>query len=115
MKLMTKAIEKKFAKHPLYSSDGQKGEAEIVVKYFNPFGAGIWLATEGEKRGDDWLFYGLCHVLEWEWGYFTLSQLEEVPYIERDYSCDRGSHKVKSEAYGCDDNLLEPVEDIPFN
>lgn len=110
MKLITKAIEKKFKKYPLYSQDGKKGNARVVVKYFNPFGAGTWLITEGEKREDgDWLFYGLCHITDWEWGYVALSQLKEVPYIERDYSCDSGNCKVSDEAYGCPLNYLEPI------
>lgn len=90
MVLMTKELERKFAKSPLYSKDGQGEEAEIVVKYFNPAGAGTWLITEGEKQEDgDWLFFGYCCITEWEWGYVRLSELESVrlPFglkIERD-------------------------------
>ena len=51
-------------------------EAEVVVKYFNPCGAGTWLITEGEQQDDgDWLFFGYCHIFEWEWGYVMLSDL----------------------------------------
>jgi len=79
MKLMTKEIEKKLAAHPIHSTEGQGENAEVVVKYFNPTGAGTWLITEGEKQADgDWLFYGLCYIHEWEWGYVLLSQLEEI-------------------------------------
>lgn len=79
MLLMTKELEKKFQKYPLYSQEDKGMESDVVVKYFNPCGAGTWLITEGEKQEDgDWLFYGYCHLFEWEWGYVTLSELESV-------------------------------------
>jgi hypothetical protein len=80
---MTKELEKKFQKkYPLYSQEGLGEEAEVVVKYFNPTGRGTWLITEGEKQEDgDWLLFGFCHLYEWEWGYITLSELENVKNI----------------------------------
>jgi len=85
MKLMTKELEEKFKKYPLYSQDGKGKDAEIVVKYFNPYGRGTWLITEGEQQEDgDWLFFGYCHIFCWEWGYVSLSELESVGLIERD-------------------------------
>ena len=89
MKLITKDIEKKLAKHPLYSTDGQK-EKEVIVKYFNPYGGWRWYVCEGEKQENgDWLFFGLVEGIEKEWGYFTLSELQSIPTpynlgIERD-------------------------------
>lgn len=115
MELMTKAIAKKLKDHPLLSTGGNDGNAEVIVKYFNPYEKKMWLATEGAKRDDDWIFYGLVHDGDWDWTYFYLSKLENDSDVERDYSCDRGHHKVKEEAYGCPDEYLEPVEDIPFN
>jgi len=91
MKLMTKELEKKFRKYPLYSQDGKGKEAKVVVKYFNPCGAGTWLITEGEKQEDgDWLMFGLCTLgYGYEWGTVMLSELESarLPFglgIERD-------------------------------
>lgn len=90
MRLMTKTIEKALERSPLYSKDGQGVDAKVVVKYFNPCGAGTWLITEGEKQDNgDWLLFGMCHIVEWEWGYVLLSELESVrlPFglgIERD-------------------------------
>lgn len=91
MKLMTKEIEKKLLKCPIGSKDGQGKNAEVIVKYFNPCGAGTWLITEGEKQENgDWLLFGMCHICEWEWGYVMLSELENLkvpPFglgIERD-------------------------------
>lgn len=77
--LMTKELEKKFEKYPIGSQDGKGNDAYVVVKYFNPCGAGTWLITEGEKQENgDWLLFGYCHLFEWEWGYVLLSELEQV-------------------------------------
>ena len=91
MKLLTKEIEKKLEKHPIGSTDGQGYNAKLIVKYFNPCGAGTWLITEGDKLPNgDWMLYGYCHIMEWEWGSVLLSDLEKVkiqPFglgIERD-------------------------------
>lgn len=94
---MNKELEKRFAKFPLYSQDGKGDEAIIVVKYFNPFGGGTWLITEGEKQEDgDWMFFGYCHIFEWEWGYVRLSDLEKIGFIERDLYLDDDA-QVKDE------------------
>ena len=91
MKLITKEIENKLLKSPLYSGEETPiEERKIIVKFFNPCGAGTWYVLEAEKQEDgDWLFYGYVDLLEKEFGYFTLSQLEEarLPFglkIERD-------------------------------
>ena len=91
MKLMTKEIEKRLEKFPIYSQDGKGKEAEVVCKYFSPVGAWTWYVLEGEKKGEsDYEFFGIV-VNEHgkEYGYFTLSELEGVrlPFglrIERD-------------------------------
>lgn len=37
------------------------------------------MITEGEKQDDgDWTLFGYCHILEWEWGYVSLKELESV-------------------------------------
>ena len=88
--LMTKELEKTFENYPIGSQDGLLEEADVVVKYFNPCGAGTWLITEAEKQEyGDWLLYGYCHICEWEWGYVFLSELEslQLPFglcIERE-------------------------------
>lgn len=79
MMLMTKELETTLNKYPIGSQDEKGMEAEVIVKYFNPCGAGTWLITEGEKQEDgDWLLFGYCYLFEWEWGYVTLSELESV-------------------------------------
>ena len=52
MELLTKQIIRKFEEHPIYSQDGKGLKAEVLVKYFNPMGAGTWLITEAEKQED---------------------------------------------------------------
>lgn len=58
-----------------------------VVKFFNPLGTGIWLATELDADGDT--LFGLADLGEPEFGSFSLSQLTSVRLplglgIERD-------------------------------
>jgi len=83
MKLLTKEIERKFRKFPIYSQDGKGMESEVLVKYFNPTGVGTWIITEAEQWDDgDWRLYGLCEIgYGYEWGYVLLSQLQQ--YIGR--------------------------------
>lgn len=77
--LMTKELERTLNDYPIGSQDDKELDAEVLVKYFNPCGAGTWLITEGEKQADgDWLLFGYCHIYEWEWGYVLLSELESV-------------------------------------
>ena len=97
--LMTKELEKTLNKYPIGSQDGKGMDAEVLVKYFNPCGAGTWLITEGEKQENgDWLFFGYCHLFEWEWGYVMLSELESIhlPFglsIERELYTSGGAVK----------------------
>lgn len=86
MNLMPKDISEKLCLYPLCSQDGKGMDADVVVKYFNPYGAGTWLITEGELQPDgDWLLFGYCHIFEWEWGYVLLSELQNPELnIERD-------------------------------
>lgn len=94
MKLITKEIEKKFEKFPLYSQDGKGDSAQIICKFFNPCGVGTWYVMEAEKQEDgDYLFFGYVDLLEKELGYFTLNELKSLrlPFgltIERDLYFD---------------------------
>jgi hypothetical protein len=58
-----------------------------VLKFFNPFGAGVWLATELDAEGD--IMFGLADIGFPELGYWSLAELRSVrlPFgmgIERD-------------------------------
>ena len=82
MKLLPKELREQFP--TLYSQDGKGGKALVYVKYFLPSGTWTWLATEGEpvlsESGVeiDFKFFGLVFGHEREFGYFLLSELEEV-------------------------------------
>lgn len=79
MKLWTKEIEQKAKKHQLYSQDGKGENAEVLVKYFNPYGSWTALITEAEQQEDgDWLLFGYMFIYEWEWGYIMLSEIENT-------------------------------------
>lgn len=100
MKLINKEIIKRFKEYPLYSQDGKGMDSVVLVKYFNPCGAGTWYITEAEEQPDgDWLLFGYCHIQCFEWGYVLLSELEnlKLPFgltIERDLYIPDGA-KVK--------------------
>lgn len=90
MQLMTKEIEEK-----LLAQDNPDSEV-IIVKYFNPSGAGTWLITDGEKVNGKWYLYGYCHIHEWEWGDVSFNELKELkvpPFglgVERDLHLPEG-------------------------
>ncbi len=74
--LLTKAIAKTIP--PLYSQE--KVEDPIVrVKFFSPYSNWTWYVTEGQLTEEgNWRFFGLVDGFEVEWGYFMLSELENV-------------------------------------
>lgn len=64
-----------------------------VVKFFNPFGAGVWLATELDAEGD--IMFGLADIGFPELGYWSFEELRSVrlPFgmgIERDLHFSTG-------------------------
>jgi len=95
MKLLTDEIKQ--ALPDLYTTEGTPtDQKEIVCKFFNPYGNGTWYVVEGSEDADgDWTFFGLVDLLEREWGYFKLSELEgiKLPFgagIERDIHWGKG-------------------------
>ena len=79
MKLWTKELEQRAIQHPL-GSQGENGmDAEVIVKFFNPYGRGVWLITEAKKQANgDWLLFGYCHIFAWECGSVLLSDLQRI-------------------------------------
>ena len=70
-------------------ANGQQPDVDHipVVKFFNPLGAGVWLATELDADGDT--LFGLADLGEPELGSFSLAEMEAVRLplglgIERD-------------------------------
>lgn len=72
----------------LLANGRQRDQDHIpVVKFFNPFGAGVWLATELDEDGD--IMFGLADLGSPELGSWSLEELSSVrlPFgmgIERD-------------------------------
>jgi len=72
----------------LLANGRQRGVDHVpVVKFFNPLGEGVWLATELDADGDT--LFGLADLGEPELGYFSLEEMIAVrlPFglgIERD-------------------------------
>jgi len=98
MKMLTKAILKRFEK-----VGSQEGVIDpiIIVKFFNPAGAGYWYATEFDPENE--IFFGFVSIFgDWndEWGSFSLKELTEFRGqfglgIERDmYFGERRASKV---------------------
>ena len=74
MKLMTKALEKRFAQ---VGCQETVKDPIVIAKYFYPMGSATWYATEydPERR----LFFGYVSLFgdsNDEWGYFSLAELE---------------------------------------
>ena len=67
----------------------------ITREVFTPGSGWTWYVTEGGPEGDEFLFFGFVVGLESEFGYFLLSELEEVRNslglkVERDLSFREG-------------------------
>ncbi|MBO7617361.1 MAG: DUF2958 domain-containing protein [Bacteroidales bacterium] len=96
MKLLTKEIEKTLAKYPIYSQDGKKENAKILVKFFLTCSDFTAYVLEAEKHENDYEFFGIIYLNGCaEYGYFTLSELQGIKNrfglgVERDmYFCNQ--------------------------
>lgn len=72
---------------PLANGRQRDADHVPVVKFFNPFGEGVWLATELDEDGD--IMFGLADLGYPELGSWSLSEMEAIrlPFgmgIERD-------------------------------
>jgi hypothetical protein len=93
MRLLTKTLEKRFAK---LGSQKKAMDPFVIAKFFNPTGAGTLYATEYDPKNR--VFFGYVSIFgDWndEWGYFSLDELEAYEGhiglgIERDlYFCKK--------------------------
>ena len=90
MQLLTKEIEARFKE---VGSQQNVKDPIVIVKLFNPVGAGTWYATQYNPRSK--LLFGYVSIFGDhcdEWGSFSLVELEEVKGklgigIERDLWC----------------------------
>ena len=98
MKLMTKAILEAFKKLG-YRGDKDAKDVKIIVKYFNPTGAGSWYCYEYDPK--DRILYGFANLgddVNAECGTISLDELESFRGmfglgIERDLHF--GEHTLK--------------------
>ena len=90
MKLLTKAILKRFKK--VGSQENEK-DPIVIAKFFNPTGIGTWYATEYNPETNIIFCYAsLFGNDNDEWGYTSLTELEGFKGkfglgIERDRHC----------------------------
>ena len=92
MKLITKAIEQAFQKQG-YTGNKSMKDIKIVVKLFNPMGAGTWYLYEHVEEDIYMCFANLGDPMCAEMGTVSLTELEELklPFglgIERDMHFD---------------------------
>lgn len=74
MKLMTKALEKRFAQ---VGRQEKAKDPVVIAKFFYPAGTATWFATEFDPKQR--LFFGYASLFGNhcdEWGYFSLDELE---------------------------------------
>lgn len=74
MKLLTKALEKRFAQ--IGRQEEARDDAIVIAKFFHPASSWTWYATEYSP--EDRMFFGVVKGFETEYGYFSLDELEEV-------------------------------------
>ena len=91
MKLITKEIEKRLKKYPLYSQEGKKEDAICQAKFFLCVGAWAWYILEADL--EQGIAYGITITGngEGEYGYTSLSELQNLRTkfgltVERDIS-----------------------------
>ena len=78
---MTNEILRKFQKFPYLSQDGKGLQAEVLVKYFNPYGWPTWIITEAEydEENCDWIMYGYCNLgYGYEFGPVSFNELSSI-------------------------------------
>jgi len=76
MKLLTRALKKRFAE---VGNQEVIHDPLVIAKFFNPAGAGTWYATEYLPEGG--LFFGFVSIFgdhNDEWGYFGLTELTDI-------------------------------------
>ena len=80
MKMITKEIERKMDKFPLYSQDGKGDDAEVLFKIFNPYGSQSWYILEAGpvENGDRELYAYVTGMYVPEYGYVMLSDLTDT-------------------------------------
>lgn len=74
-RLLTDDLKKALPK--LREQEGARDPVVCAIFFF-PLSGWKWFVTEGEQRGDDFIFFGYVTGFEAEFGYFALSEVEGV-------------------------------------
>jgi hypothetical protein len=123
MKLLTEEIKKRLPK--LYATESIPLKDKVCVcKFFTPWTYWTWYVVEGSQQEDgDWLFWGLVHGDEKEWGYFLLNEMEAIrgPFglkIERDLYWGNDGKRFKEFHLDYRDeddepSIQEPPKELP--
>lgn len=74
-KLLTEDLRRSL---PKFREQENSQDPIVYAVFFFPASGWTWYVTEGQQEKDDFLFFGYVIGLESEWGYFALSELEEV-------------------------------------
>lgn len=80
MKMVTKELERKMDKTPLYSQEGKGKDAKVLFKVFNPYGGQTWYVLEAGKaeNGDREIYVLYTCGGEYEYAYMMLSELTDT-------------------------------------
>ena len=83
MQLLTKELRKKL---PALGTTEKQANPTAICKFFTPDGSWTWFAFEFDGKDT---FFGTVSGMEFELGYFSLSELEETTgplglHVERD-------------------------------
>ena len=79
---------------PIHATEKTTEKKKIVyAKFFTPYTCWTWFVLEGSRQEDgDFLFFGLVHGLEKEYGYFSLNELESVGISNPHHRIERDLH-----------------------
>lgn len=82
---MKEELKERLSQVALYQTDGLPIR-EVLVVFYHCFSRWTWYVVEAEEQEDgDWLMFCYCKSGLGpdcdEWGYTTLHQFEELPYI----------------------------------
>jgi len=72
-----KEVQKRLAKHPLYSQESKK-DPTVYCKLFDAFGSATWYLTEFD--GVDTAFGYVTGLAEDEWGYVNIPELKSITF-----------------------------------
>ena len=109
MKLLTKEIEERLQKAPLYSKDGKGKNAEVLVRFSIP-NIAEYLVTEAEQQPDgSYLCFSYGKIHFWEWGYISSEEIEGITLPDGTrFNCILYDGKTVQEVY---DEIQKEKED----